>query len=84
MPYNSKIRVENVVATFKLNKRLNLEKIHKEFRGNSVWDEKIFRKKGCGAKEQETKNVIPYLRNRLSNMCWCREHKRRKNKAAVT
>jgi transcription initiation factor TFIID TATA-box-binding protein len=55
MPYSSKIRVENVVATFKLNKRLNLEKIHKEFRGDSIWNEKIFRKKVVVLKSKKPK-----------------------------
>lgn len=55
MLYNPKIRVENVVATFKLDKRLNLEAVHKAFKNESIWDEKIFYKKVVVLKSKKPK-----------------------------
>lgn len=40
-----KISIKNVVATFKLNKRLNLEKIYKVFCEKSVWEVKVLKRK---------------------------------------
>lgn len=39
------ISIKNVVATFKLNKRLDLKKIHQAFPRESIWEDKVFKRK---------------------------------------
>lgn len=41
----SEVSVKNVVATFRLNKKLDVEKIHKLFKKESTCNKNVFRKK---------------------------------------
>jgi transcription initiation factor TFIID TATA-box-binding protein len=45
MPNAPKISIKNVVATFKLDKRLNLKEVHQAFLRESIWKDTVFKRK---------------------------------------